>query len=334
MDSFNDFNTDDLFSDLDSLSESSFVFPDISIFGSDSKPRISTDTLDPTTLEFVMSLDFDVEGFLNNPDNNYYSTLDINPIVYSYGIFDDVSQQINISVADIVGHDHRNDYKDNNGDNILHTFNSFFKRYSNNVIGDGYLTRALGLLDYKSGEDLLEGLRKRNNDTKDMGIRQIEDGKYIISTNGCHRFCLLRFFYLLDSFKKEKSEEELREIYTIPATLDDKVNYFKTYCNYLLSKTNMDIKYISFYCSQDEDKDKCTIFYKSNGEKKQISLDQLLALTQESVLLADSYAIYEIMNYYDSIPSFKEFIDTNIPMLIGRINEERERNNYGANRSF
>lgn len=40
------------------------------------------------------------------------------------------------------------------------------------------------------------------------------------------------------------------------------------------------------------------------------------------------------MNYYDLIPSFKEFIDKNIPMLIGRINEEREKYNYGANRGY
>lgn len=147
---------------------------------------------------------------------------------------------------------------------------AFFKRYSNNTLGDGYLTRALGLLDYKSGEELLEALKKRNNDTEDMGIRQIEDGKYIISSNGCHRFCLLRFFYLLDSSKKEKSEEELRRLYTIPVTLDDKVNYFKTYCNYLISITNSDIKYIYFYGSQEEDKDKCLLFYNSNDEKKKL----------------------------------------------------------------
>jgi len=61
--------------------------------------------LSTTTMEFINSLNFDLESFMSNPINDYYSSMDINPIIGEYGIFDYKNEEIIISVADLIGHD-------------------------------------------------------------------------------------------------------------------------------------------------------------------------------------------------------------------------------------
>ncbi len=273
--------------------------------------------LDETALEFARSMGVDFDSFMNDPSNDVLATRDVNPIVARFGVFDDVREVRRISIADIMGHDACN-YNDRcKGKNILQTMTLFYERG-----GDGYHTRALGLLDYESGSALLEGLRKRNDDTKDMVVREVEDGKYIISNNGLHRYTLLRFHYLLERSKKEISEEELREKYTIPVTFDEKVNHFKTYCNFIILIANNDIRYIDFY---NEDKNKCKLSYHSNNSKKEISMEQLLFLAQQSVDLIDEYDIKTISDYYDRVPSFKVFVDTYLLNLVVRIQAKKEK---------
>ena len=259
-----------------------------------------------TTMEFVRSLDFDLASFLANPDNNYQTSADINPIVGKYGVFDHLDEIVEVSMADIVGHDRSLDCRDKN---ILYTFENYFK-----LNGDGYHIRSLGLLEYKSGSQLVAELKRRNNDTLDMRVREIEKGKYIISNNGLHRFTVLRFHYLLDSMKKEKSDGELREIYKIPVNLDSTVNYMKTYCNYLIQKANYNIDWIAF------SNDGLIRIYYINGERSdELPEEKLLPLARESAFLLDSYALEEVLYYYKHYDSFKEFIDKYIPTLLDKI---------------
>ena len=271
--------------------------------------------LSSTTKDFVRSLDFDIQSFMTNPDNDYHTISDVNPIIKEYGIFDYLNEERNISIADLLGHDAIVNCGGYKGKNILYTFENFFKRN-----GDGYHTRALGLLEYKSGEELLKALQRRNNDTADMNISQLEEGKYIVDGNGLHRFTVLRFHYLLDCMRKEKSYEELRELYTIPVTLTSRVNYKKTYCNYLIQITNFDISFISF----DYREDKITIYYKSDDKKEVINEEMLLNLAIQSVDLLDSYSLLKLQSYYSSLDSFRSFIDTYIPSLLDKFSFNNE----------
>ena len=195
-------------------------------------------------------------------------------------------------------------------------FENFFEKN-----GDGYHTRALELLEYKSGEELLKGLEKRNHDTLDMKVRQMEDGKYVIAGNGLHRFSVLRFHYLLDCMKKEKSEEELYELYKIPVKLVSTTNFKKTYCNYLLQKANLTISYISFNYKEDE----IIIYYKSSSQRQIINEEKLLHLTIQSIEMLDYESLREITNFYNQYASFKQFIDTYIPNLLNKIEANNER---------
>ena len=263
--------------------------------------------LSTTTINFISSLDFDIESFMSNPSNDYKSSFDINSIISKYGVFDYLNEEITISIADLLGHDGVVNCEYYKGKNILYTFENFFEKH-----GDGYHTRALGLLEYESGEQLIKELEKRNRDTTDMQIRQIEDGKYIVSNNGLHRFTVLRFHYLLDCMKKEKSEEELRELYKIPVNITSKTNIKKTYCNYLIQKANPDISFISFNHSED----KITIYYNSEDKSKTITEEVLLDLAIQSIDMLDYDSLLEIQHFYNNLATFHNFIDMYIPNLL------------------
>ena len=264
--------------------------------------------LDLTTIQFINSHSFDVKKFMEDPANCVQTPHDINPIVRKYGVFDVADKIITVSIADLVA-----DYSDENrGKNILETFKNFFEKK-----GDGYHTRSLGLLEYESGEQLLKALERRNQDTIDMKVREIDHGKYMIDSNGLHRFTILRFHFLLDCMKKEKSEEELREIYKIPVTLSYKLNYFKTYCNYLIQKGDPSVSDILF------NEDETTIFHKDKSSKT-ISEEELISLVTKSLEKLDFESLKEIEEYYKTIPSFHEFIDKYIPSFFNKETNQME----------
>lgn len=269
-----------------------------------------------TTIDFVNYLNIDIETFMSNPNNDHQSPADINHIISEYGIFDYVNQEKTISVRDLLGHDAVINCGRYKGKNILYTFENFFEKN-----GDGYHTRALELLEYKSGEELLRGLEERNHDTLDMKVKQMEEGKYVIAGNGLHRFTVLRFHYLLDCMKKEKSEEELYELYKIPVKLVSTTNFKKTYCNYLLQKANPTISYISFNYKQDE----ITIYYKSSTHIQVINEEELINLTIQSIEMLDYKSLSEITQFYNQYASFHQFIDTYIPNLLNKIEANNER---------
>lgn len=274
--------------------------------------------LSPTTMKFVKSLGFDVKKFMSNSNNDYKNSFDINPIVSKYGVYDSFDEEVTISVADLVGHDYvPKANSDNSGMNILRTFEKFFEEG-----GDDYHSRSLELLEYESGEQLLKGLERRNRDTTNMLVREIEDGKYIISSNGLHRFTVLRFHYLLDCMKNEKSEEELREMYKIPVRLTSKTNFKKTYCNYLIQKANPDISFISFYC----DANTSTIYYDSKDESETVDEEELLDLARKSVDTLDSDSLSEVQHFYDKFESFHNFMDRCVP----NFSDELDASNKGG----
>ena len=264
-----------------------------------------------TTKEFVDSLNFDVIEFVNNPKNNCINANIFNPLIRRYGIFSSVYEYKNISVADIIGVDHFK-YRFH-GQNILESFNMFFKKE-----GEGYQQRALGLLEYKSGKELLDALQKDGRSTSDMRVEELEDGTYMIVTNGLHRFTILRFHYLLDSMKKEKSEEELREIYKIPVLLEQKLDLKKTYINYLTRRV---LGYISNICFDNEE-DKITIYYSNDNTPTITNENDLMSVIRNSIDTLHPGMLMEFSEYYNKCNSFKVFIDENVPELSCKINTD------------
>ena len=276
-----------------------------------------TQRLSSTTMDFVNSLNFDVGKFMSDEKNNYITSFDINEIISQYGVFDYVNEEKVISVADIIGHDGTINVKGGyyKGRNILYTFENFFDKN-----GDEYHARSLGLLEYKSGEQLIEGLKRRNNDTLSMKIKHIEDGKYIISSNGLHRLSVLRFHYLLDCMKKEKSEEELRELYKIPVIFESTTNFKKTYCNCLIKKANPDISYILYNSMKDE----IIIEYKSEKPSQIIDEEKLLSLAIQSLSMLEECPFLDVIDFYKNYDSFHQFIDEYMPNVFEEVKMKYE----------
>ena len=81
-------------------------------------------------MDFINSLNFDVESFMSNPNNNYQSSSDINPIISKYGVFDYFDEEKVISIADLIGHDGINNRGGYKGKNILDPeFNEIIRLY-------------------------------------------------------------------------------------------------------------------------------------------------------------------------------------------------------------
>ena len=158
-------------------------------------------------------------------DDKIYSPKEINEVVADYGLHDSYTNAY-LSIADIVGYEYE---WMNVTPNVFKSLDSFFD--SN---GDGYHSRSVGLLDYSTGE-LLAKLQDSYID-EPIKVSEIDKGKYIITSNGLHRYTVLRCHYLQEcaSAKDEFELKSLRDKYTIPVQLQA-LNYEKTYCNFLNS---------------------------------------------------------------------------------------------------
>ena len=259
--------------------------------------------LSSTTKDFISKFNFDVQSFMTDPNNNVKTTRDINPIISGYGVFDYVNENTTISAADLVGYDFNSQ-----GKNILSVFEDY---YDKTIPGKyDYKNRSIGFLDFQSGTQFVAFIKDLAEKKFDyMRINEIANDKYVISSNGLHRFAVLRFFYLLDRANKVRSEEELREMYKIPVNIEYKVNLKKSYCNYLITRYNKDYLEVLF------DKNKI-IINPDEIYSEEITEEQLLALAKQTIQTANKKQLSEIIHFYTTNNSFHEFIDRNIPEIL------------------
>lgn len=162
---------------------------------------------------------------LSNIDSTIYDIEDINEIVAK---FDVQGQNVskNVSVAQILGIYNRDDHISGSYPEVL---DSFF-----DYQGDGYHTRSLSMLEYDE-ENVINGLMSSFKE-EPMVLIEGESNKYLIMSNGMHRFLCMRLLYL-SAKSKCKNELELSELikkYTIPVEVVQ-IDYIKTYCKYLIN---------------------------------------------------------------------------------------------------
>ena len=169
-------------------------------------------------LNFINKLNIDFSSI----DTKIYSGFDINEIVSKYPFGSDKSTEL-VSIEDICGIYSRQ-YLPRKFPDVLDYF--FDEK------GDWYHTRAIDMLYYDT-DNILEGL----NDSfiyEPIVLFGI-DNKYLVSTNGMHRFLILRLLYLSEKAKC-KSEDELNNLkskFVIPAKVSNN-DLFKSYCSYLI----------------------------------------------------------------------------------------------------
>lgn len=244
-------------------------------------------------LQFLMRNNVDIDTLRTGVDCKIYNIDDINSLVSKNGIYKE-GFSTTVSVADIVG---------DIGSETSDLFSDFGNLFESN--GDGYHTRALGMLNYSSDE-IMEQLSD-SFEKEPICIQEADNGKYVISTNGRHRFMVLRAHYLIELQEVKDNLEavqQLKEKYTIPVRLTQ-VDYLKTYSKFLIK------------CAYN----KCTIMadvdenYNYTGnveiwlgdERRVLNDDELVQFAKESFLtLSDNQKeiIEFLASRYDSFNTF------------------------------
>ncbi len=194
---------------------------------------------------------------------------------------------------------------------VVENFSIFFSPY-----GDNYHSRANGMLEYDSVE-VMEKL-KLSFKKEPVRMYKIKD-KYFISSNGNHRFHLLKMHYLMSSFKGEDVDGK----YVVPALVQE-LDYVKTYVNFISSLLWDE----SFYMSSEYDK-----YYDKTGRTVVTYKDETMVLNDEELLsflrerldalmsLDESYYIDTISSMWhkcrwENTGLFKEFISEYFPEMV------------------
>ena len=258
-------------------------------------------------VNFIRRLNIDIKKFISLDESVIEEPKYINPLTYRYGITAEV-EKTNISIGSVVGYDTWNqDSIYHHRKNVLLSMGDFFGDRN-----DGYHTRSLGMLDYTS-EEIVPKLQN-SFEVEPMILDEVDDGKYCISTNGMHRYTILRIHYLLDKLKNKIPDNELDKKYSIPVKVKKK-DYFKTYCNYLLSLLDNNIDYVSAHLDNNYNYTGLVKVSFKDGTQKIMNDIELKVLVKESIKNINDNSLYLISYNYDNYQTFKYFIDTNFEEL-------------------
>lgn len=240
------------------------------------------------------SLDFDGFGIKSDTD--------INPILERYCIPGKKVKR-EISIAQILGYSYT--YFDL-GANLIQNLSHFFDDN-----GTSYQTRSVGMLTMHR-EKCIETLKHvSTQDT--IYVKECENNKYIITTNGMHRFHVLRFYYLNELSKIDKSDklaiQKLNEKYTIPVEVQE-TDYIKTYSYYILKKLIPQIELQSDYNSNYERTGKVVV--RIQDKQKILTDEELLDFLRSTInenkeKVANNIDVFK--HYEEKLPTFKNFLE-------------------------
>lgn len=184
--------------------------------------------MNKTILKFIANQDINMGKIEKLNEKRVNSLNDINWIVERYNLLKNSYIPKKVCIADIEGYNYAFMNLDNK--NIINNMPFFYDEEK-----DGYATRSLSLLDITSQDiiDKLEYSFKRDP----ICLNEADEGKYVIGTNGLHRYHVIKAHYLkeLSILNKNdtKSIEKLKEKYTFE-TLVSEVDFYKTYSSFLL----------------------------------------------------------------------------------------------------
>ncbi|MDD2435108.1 MAG: hypothetical protein PHO63_02515 [Bacilli bacterium] len=166
-------------------------------------------------------------------------------------------------------------------------------------LGDGYHTRAIGMLKYDD-TNVITGLTHSFKE-EPISLIEADNKKNLIMTNGMHRFLVLRLLYLHAKTKCKTQEEfnKLKLQYTIPVK-KIKVDLLKTYCKYLIDLFQPVSCMDKYYHSIER-------FIDQNNEKYYM-LNEIVGWNQyESKYITET----EMHNYLNSVKGLENEYDDN-----------------------
>ena len=143
--------------------------------------------MNKTILKFIANQDIDMGKIEKLNEKRVNSLNDINWIVERYNLLKNSYIPKKVCIADIEGYNYAFMNLDNK--NIINNMPFFYDEEK-----DGYATRSLSLLDITSQDiiDKLEYSFKRDP----ICLNEADEGKYVIGTNGLHRYHVIKAHYL------------------------------------------------------------------------------------------------------------------------------------------
>jgi len=277
------------------------------------KNKLGDIIINKDTQNFLLRNQIDLKKFNNKEESYIYDPIEINRLVARYGFFYEPEETL-ISIADIIGYEKHIIQSSN----IFQSISFYFESNA-----DEYHSRSVDLLNYNA-DDLLKVL-KESFIIDPMAVKEMPNNKYVIVTNGFHRYTLLRAHFVNECYNIDKTSSEyikLKKKYEIPIQLHH-LDLTKTYGKLLLLK-NPNFK---GKIKPELDKD-----YRNTGNiilelesNKQIVLNdnQLIEFIRFFIKSTTDEDYFKLISYYYyNEEDFNIFINQNFPEL----NLEPKRN--------
>ena len=271
--------------------------------------------LNTNTVSFLVRNKIDLKKFKNINSSHIYDTNEINSLVAKYGFYYD-RENASISIGDIIGYEK----SINQSSNIFYSLGNYFDSSK-----DLYHARCVELLEYSSN-DLLEVLKKSFIDHPII-VNEIPNNKYIINTNGFHRYTVLRAHFVNESYNMDIDSDEYAKIkkkYEIPLQLR-KLDLTMTYCKFLLV-TNPNFKgKIKPEVDNNYNSTGNVILELSNSKQLILNDNDLIKLIGLVIENTNSEHFFKLVaHYYNKYEDFKIFMNMNFPTLnLEQINNEK-----------
>lgn len=251
-------------------------------------------------LNFLKRNNVNLEALKEGDLENIHHILrpyNVNRLINMTSPFYEEEQTKNVSIAEILGYD--KEYCD--AYYFLESLPTFF-----NSQGSTYQQRSIGLLSLNADE-IMEKLEYSFR-SEPIKVHELEDNSYCISTNGLHRFTILKVNYLIEYEMSNKTEEEIASLnkkYTFPVK-SKKLDYIKTYSNLILNYINNDFDLRTEYDENDRKTGRVEL-YQKNKKVGTLTDQELIALTSE-FLSTHQALIPLLLRHVILIPSFKRYI--------------------------
>ena len=258
-----------------------------------------------------------VENFFNrnkyNPNIKFKikTKEEINPILYFCCITGEREIK-KVSVANILGFDYMCYNLEND---LCKNMNYFFDEQ-----GTGYQRRSIGMLEMNKDEFLDKMKRVCKEDT--MCLIQCDNKKFVVSSNGLHRFNVLKIHYLSDlnnidhlSFDAIK---DLKKKYEFDMEVT-RVDYVKTYSYFILHNLNADFTVKPIWDKDWNSTNQSEVIFKDKS--RIFSDDELVVLVQEVVEMCKNNGLINVdffNEYYNKVESFREFVGNNDLHLVDK----------------
>lgn len=258
--------------------------------------------MNQTIIDFLEKNNVNVDDLVNDDRFTVLSCKEINPILDNYFIMGN-SVKAQVSIADILGYQRDFIQFDTN---LIMNLPKLFNREES-----GYLSRSVGMLemDRETCIKVMKEICKIDT----FYLRKCEENKYIVVTNGMHRYHALRFHYLNELSQIDQSDPEqlkaLHEKYKVDVKIEIP-DFNKTYAYYILKKL---IPNIEVHAEYDRNRINTTgnAIVRLFGKETILTDEQLISLLKQEIernpeLFRRHFSILE--NRAEIIPSFEKFL--------------------------